>query len=80
MSVLELIVKQYGYALMRSDCQKILNCGKQKLKALIDDGTLRLTADGSKIDVTSVAEYITGGIRKTDHDRRMSKKYPYKTV
>ena len=75
-STVNRITMRYGEALMRRQVCEILNCGPNKVYALIEDGVLQPCCGGSRISAASVAAYIDGDPKEVDHQRRMQKRYP----
>lgn len=74
------ISDKYGEALKISQVMKLLNCGRVKVKLLLEDGTLQYCMAGQRVSTASVAAYIDAGQSEIDHQRRMRKKYPYRAV
>lgn len=65
---------QYGEACKISVAMKIIGCGRERVKAMLEDGRIKYACEGEMVDVRSIAEYIEMP-KRYDSTARAKKKY-----
>ena len=68
----EVMVALYGEVCKKQVAAKILDCGVQKINAMLEDGRLDPACGGTRVDVRSIARYIAAP-EKENHEARMRK-------
>ena len=66
------LVQKYGEVCTKTTAGRILGCSVQSVNAMLRDGRLKEACVGKKVDVRSVAEYISA--QKNEESGKRSKR------
>ena len=71
------MLRRYGEVCKRSVAARILGCGPEKVRNMIEDGRLKLACAGTMVDVRSIAAYIEQPMRADElaRQRRLGRKW-----